>query len=233
MIWSDAYHLKQLGQFDQSIEKFQSLLALNPDYPKASYELGTVLAATGRRSEAVLKLHAAVENDPNDPSPWALLGWLDYLAGETETAYGHYCHADEIEPWNAKIKQMLGQCLSRMGRWGEAAKAFEFSLEIDPNQSESIHALRIILKEQFSPADALAHSIRAVDLAAGNQAESLLLLAEVYFDLGQNSEAMASLVKASQIDDKPGSTISRQIKLLKDKIDRSSIMNGTITRSKD
>ncbi len=184
-IWFEGEYLKRERRLDEAIATFETLLTIEPNLARAHLELGTLYAATGRNSEAVEHLRAAIQNDPNDSSAHAMLGWLDYLAGRPGTALEHYHRAAAVDPWDERIEQMLGQCLGQLGRFEEAAQAFLWSLTIDPQHTESARSPRQILRERFAVNESLPLAIEAVKITQPQQSNLLLVLAEIYRDLGQ------------------------------------------------
>jgi tetratricopeptide (TPR) repeat protein len=198
-ILQEGMHLKQRGQLDEAIARFELLLGIQANSAQGHYELATLYAATDKIPEARQHLRAASENDPNDPGPEALLGWIDHLAGRHAAALEHYQRARQVDPWSEKIEFMIGRCLMQLGQWDGAVAAFERALEVDPGHRESTHAARQILRERFSPSDALGPARKIVELTAARQTEPLLTLAEVCRDLGQIPEAEQTLRAARKI----------------------------------
>ena len=154
---------------------------------------------------------AAIKNDPNDPGAHAMLGWLDYLGGRPDAALVHYRQAAAIEPWGARIEQMLGLCLAQLGRFEEAVQAYLKSLTIDPQHTESARSLRQILRERLSAKESLPWAIEAVKSTQAQQGTLLLTLAEIYRDLGQVPEARRAISIALKVVDAKDKALLLQV----------------------
>lgn len=114
-IWFEGEHQKRERHLDKAIATFEMLLTIEPNLAKAHLELGTLYAATGRHSEAVEHLQAAIRKDPNDSSAHAMLGWLDYLAARPGAALEHYRRAAAIDPWGGADRTNAGAMLVSTG----------------------------------------------------------------------------------------------------------------------
>jgi tetratricopeptide (TPR) repeat protein len=221
VLWFDGIHHKQQRRLDEAIATFQSLLAIQPDSAKAHYELGTLYAAVNRRPQALSHLELARQLDPNDPGPEVMLGWLDFLDGRPAPALEHYLAARQIEPWSERIEHMVGQCLAKLGRWEDAAQAYQQALTIDPHCGDAALALRGVLRERLAPVDALSRAVSAVKATSGQDAGLLLTLAEIYRDLGRDSEALQTLAVARDAASGSNSSLLPQIQNLDEAISKS------------
>ena len=209
--WFEGSHQKQERRLDEAIATFESLLNIQPELARAHYELGTLYAAVNRRPLAISHLELARQHDGNDPGPEVMLGWLDYLDGNSSEALKHYRAAQAIEPWSERIEHMIGQCLMKLSRWDEAAETFVRALTIDPHHAESVASLRGILRERLSPEIALPLAIAAVKTTSGQDAGLLLTLGEIYGDAGQIRDSRQTLEVARKIAKEHASNLRPQI----------------------
>jgi tetratricopeptide (TPR) repeat protein len=92
-----AYH--EMGEKPKAKEMYLQALAVNPNYPHALNNLGTLAAEEGRISEAeALFLRAKEVLGRSDVTPYANLGTLYETAGHTQEALRMYETAVAIRP---------------------------------------------------------------------------------------------------------------------------------------
>lgn len=119
---------------------------------------------------------------------------------------------------------MLGQCLSQLGRFEEAAQAYQRCLTIDPQHTESARGLHQILRERFIAEESLPLAIEAVKTTQGQQSTLLLALAEIYRDLGLLSEARQTISVAQRVAETKDRALLPQIRAVE------TSLNGTTGR---
>ena len=220
-LWFEGEYLKRERRLDEAIAVFQSLLKIEPNLSKAHLELGTLYAAIGRSNEAVEHLSIATERDSNDPSAHAMLGWLEHLKGNSGAALNHYRRAAAIEPWGAKIQQMVGVCLMNLGEYDAAAKAFLQSLRIDPKLDASVNYLRQILRVRIPAKEALALALEGVSVTDSCQSGLLLTLSEIYRELGEMPEARRAIAAAKRFSNPKDTSLLRQIQTVETSLSQS------------
>lgn len=109
--------------------KYRELLAVEPDYYRAQYNLGLALLAQGRNEEAAAALERAVEIRArlglDEPTIFNSLGWAHYLAGDLARAEAAYLEGVKLAPRNSrasnqKLFNNLGALYLRQGRLDDA-----------------------------------------------------------------------------------------------------------------
>lgn len=110
-------------------QKYRELLAVEPDYYRAQYNLGLALLAQGRNEEAAAALERAVEIRAklglDEPTLFNSLGWAHYLAGDLAKAEAAYLRGVELAATNSpasnqKLFNNLGTLYLRQGRLDDA-----------------------------------------------------------------------------------------------------------------
>jgi CheY-like chemotaxis protein/curved DNA-binding protein CbpA len=125
-----------------------------------SDELGKILAAEGRFRRGESALHAgsyakaaslfreAVELYPDEGEFHAHLGWALFLESPDDVvvqndALQRLQYAARLSPRLDKAHLFMGRVLSRMGRSGDAQKAFEQALVANPDSAEALAELKL------------------------------------------------------------------------------------------
>src|SRR5262249_1420339 len=127
-------------------------------------------------------------------------------------------HADEIEPFNAKINYHLGLALAKLGRWPEAADRFRRVLTMDPNHAGGCHSLSHALRHQGQPAEALRFALRAARLTQFQNPDVLLTLGESYADAGRFADADNTAAQALDAAQKSNPKLVPQIRLRREEL---------------
>jgi tetratricopeptide (TPR) repeat protein len=124
-----ADSLKNLGEFDGAVREYETLLAISPDYRRAYYPFGELLAKLQRWSEAAGLLESALEEKPKNASVRFQLGRCRLELKDYAAAVKHFSEADRLYPDDAFTRFCLGQALARSGREVEAQRFFDWLIE--------------------------------------------------------------------------------------------------------
>jgi len=123
------------GLDDQAIREYERALALNPNVFEVQESIGRLYAKRGRVEEAISALKKA--SRLHHPDIHLTLAALYHKRGQVDEAIGEYKKALALKPQDAKTLSELGACYLEKGKPGEARKAFQRSLAIDPNLQEA------------------------------------------------------------------------------------------------
>ncbi len=135
------YNLKQSGE---SLEVFDRVRGIRPDYPGVELHRGIVLETMGRDEEALeaLDLHLAREDSPEGRYFRGLalkgLGDFDRALNDLEKAAGPGSN-------NSDAFYEKGGCLEKLARNGEAEKAYRQAIELDASRPKYSLALGQLL----------------------------------------------------------------------------------------
>ena len=186
---------QQLSYWKDGCTLFTHTLAVTKDNALAQNNLGTALAALGRRDEALLHYAEAVLLQPADPVMRNNFGAALAKAGRIEAAMEQYGAALQAKPGFDEAHNNLGAALVAQGRLDEAILQFRQALAARPDYAEAHNNLGGVLAMQQKHAEAVEHYAAAIrlspDAASGhlNYALSLEKLGRADDALNQFSEA--------------------------------------------
>jgi len=104
--------------------EFKRALELNPNYATAHHAYAALLAATGRKQEAIAAAKRAVELDPLSIPINNILGEMYMCAGEWDQAIAQYRKTIEMDPTVWLPHENLGATLEELGKHAEAVDEY-------------------------------------------------------------------------------------------------------------
>ena len=207
-----AFVLENQGLYDEAIEKYRAVLALEPRHHGARFSLARLLAEAGRFREAEAQYRVALETGKDDPlQATMLLGLGDAVRGQgrVEESISLYRSAVEIDERVAGGWGRIGSALAQAGRTDEAGPALRRALELDPGDLAArtqLGMLHLVLGRfdeagvefrrviEQKPAHLSARTGLAATLVeAGRLDEAEGLFREVLLDAPGDSRARAGL----------------------------------------
>jgi tetratricopeptide (TPR) repeat protein len=139
-----------------ALERYQAALAASPDDPQLLDNIGQILVALNRPSEAVPFIERAVAIEPfsltarfNLAVAYARCGRLS----EAVDLYGALAQTGSTDP---RIHHNLGLALRQLGRNGQAAEAFGRATALAPGQAPGWLGLALSLEAEGRGAEAAA-----------------------------------------------------------------------------
>ena len=195
----DAARQVRQQKYTEAATTLEETLRLNPNLATAHGKLGTVYATLGQRDRAVTHLNAVRQHDPDDAYGEVMLGWLEYLDGQYQSASEHYRIADEVEPYRAKLHYQWGLALMKSESWADAATHFRTAIKIDPRHVQACVSLSQVLLHENQIAGAVELARRAASLTERKQSDVLLHLAECLAENKQLNEAAKAAEEALEI----------------------------------
>lgn len=126
---ANIYHERK--NVPEALRFQQKTLEIDPQYPDAHLNLGTMLLAQGNVSGAVEEFREECRIDPKDGRAWASLGQAltqrgDFVAGEES-----YSQADSVGWKDVAVTYNHAILLERLGRTEEARSRYLRATEID------------------------------------------------------------------------------------------------------
>ena len=118
-----GWALQRMGRSDEAIGYFRRAIAANPKYARAYRGLGAAFRATGQLDPSIASDRKASDLDPRD---------VGALRSLVET----FQKAVELKPSDPRNHYDLGNTLARLGRWKEAAAAYDRGLALDATNLE-------------------------------------------------------------------------------------------------
>jgi tetratricopeptide (TPR) repeat protein len=135
--------LSDLGRFEEA-EPFLRRALEGLDDALTHYNLGALLAATGRLDASVAEYRLALERDPEDPDTRGNLAAVLIRQGKLAPATRELARVLELEPDNANAHTNLGLVLAQQGQFENAVREFETALRINPQQRQAADALKAL-----------------------------------------------------------------------------------------
>jgi predicted O-linked N-acetylglucosamine transferase (SPINDLY family) len=190
------YH--EAGDLQQAERIYRQILEADPAYAEAHCNLGAVLAARGRREEAVAAYQAALRLQPRYVAAHFNLGNALSRMGQYGDAAASYRAAVRLDPQLAGAHYNLGLALSGLGRLDEAIASLQEAVRIQPDLVEAHNHLGEALRRQGRIEEAEAAFRQVLGLQPGHVKGlnnlGLTLAARQRFE-----EAVAALQQALRI----------------------------------
>ena len=131
--------LRDLGQFDASVEAYNKSLAIKPDYAEAYYNMGNAIKVQGKLEEAIKAYNKALAIKPDYAEAHYSMGVTLQDQGKLEEAIEAYNKSLAIKPDYAEAYYNMGVTLQEQGKLEEAIEAYNKSLAIKPDYAEAHH----------------------------------------------------------------------------------------------
>jgi tetratricopeptide (TPR) repeat protein len=149
----DAQKLFKQKQYDQALDKVESILASKPKDIQARFLKGVILIEKGKTEDAIGIFQALTEDAPDRPEPYNNLGLLYALQGQYDKAKASVEMAIHIQPTYALAHENLGEIYAKM-----ASKEYERALQLDPNNS-ALQAKLATVRQLFPKSSARAQTV--------------------------------------------------------------------------
>ncbi len=201
--FNDGVRLMGEKQLPAAAAAFAKILDLKPDSAKAHARLGTLNGMLGKDDLAEKNLRLAGAEDPNDPYPFNMLGWMAYVKNRPAAAVPEYLKALDIDPANDAVLYRLGLAYLRLERWPEARATFERLYRLNPNHAGGCQGMSHALRRQKEYAEAVRYARRAAQLTDRRHADILLSLCDAYDDAGRRADAVEAAEQAVNVADDP------------------------------
>ena len=108
--------LDQIKETDRAVAKFETCLALDPEFADALNYLAYLWAGRGERlDEALRHVQTALALDPQNAAYLDTLGWVYYQQGRYAEALDFLLQADEIRPDDAEILEHIQKTREKLG----------------------------------------------------------------------------------------------------------------------
>ena len=124
--------LSGLRRYEEAEEMLRQALE-GLDNAPTRYELGAVLAATGRAGEAIAEYRRALDRNPNHPGTLTNLGVALAGQGRMDEAARYFERVIAVDPEDADAHANLGLALAGRGARDRAVRSFREALRLDPD----------------------------------------------------------------------------------------------------
>ena len=188
------------------VEAERLAVVMTQEHPNHEFgwkALGAVLAALGKRDEAVIANQRAVALAPTDAEAHSNLGATLKELGRLEDAEASHRQAIAIKPEYAPAYNNLGITLQELGKLKDAEASYRTAIVLQPDYLEAYYNRGVILQELGRLGEAESSYRQAVALKP-DYAEAHSNLGQTLQDLGRMEDAEVSYQKAVAL--KPGLT---------------------------
>ena len=124
----------------------RQILRLDPDHAPAIHLLGLASLRGGCAADAVPLLRRALELDPAQPQWWHQLGHCYLDAKRPAEAAECFRKSLRLQPYSAAVLFDLGQTLSTLGLYPDAAAALAQACRIEPGHTHARALLKTITR---------------------------------------------------------------------------------------
>jgi len=151
-------------KFEAAIAPLQKVIADQPEFAYAHFQLAYVYTALKRTDEARAEYARAAAIDPKMPEAYLNLGMLLLDKQEDAAAVGPLRKAVELLPAQSRPRYLLAVALDRSGDRAGAAESFQALLHLDPNDITAIDYLGWSALRKGKPDEAEARFRRALEV---------------------------------------------------------------------
>ena len=192
------------GQYARAIAVYQKAIQIAPDLVRANYNLGKVYQKIGKPNEAITQFSRSIELNPDFADAYLSLGAAygqrapmskgtptHVIYKDLEKAVEYCAKAVEMEPTNAFFQYNLARAYDVNNRSGEAAAAYQLSLELGTDRVEVHKHLGSIYADQDHLEQAV-DSFRQFIRYDSTDAEVHYMLGKVLDRQGNSKEALVA-----------------------------------------
>jgi Flp pilus assembly protein TadD len=152
------------NNFEAAIVPLEKVIADQPEFAYAHFQLAYVYTALKRTDEARAEYARTIAIDPKMPEAYLNLGMMLLDKQEAAAAVAPLRKAVELLPAESRPRYLLAVALDRSDERAAAAESFEALLHLDPNDITAINYLGIRALREGKPAEAETRFRRAVEI---------------------------------------------------------------------
>lgn len=197
-LFNVASALGEEKKYDEEIQAWQKVLAIDASDSRAHSNLGIALAATGKVDEAFEEYQKALRIEPNSSKTHNNYGTALAQTGRMREAIEQFQKAVEINPGNASAHTNLGGALAQEGRMSEGLEHCRLAIELDPKLADAENNLGGVLALAGNLGEAETHFRNAVALAP-DSVNYRMNMARVLAAEGKFHDAVPGLEEAVQL----------------------------------
>jgi Flp pilus assembly protein TadD len=152
------------NNFEAAIAPLQKVIADQPEFAYAHFQLAYVYTALKRADEARAEYARTIAIDPKMSEAYLNLGMMLLDKQEAAAAVAPLRKAVELLPSQSRPRYLLAVALDRSGERAAAAESFEALLHLDPNDITAINYLGMRALREGKPAEAETRFRHAVEI---------------------------------------------------------------------
>ena len=132
MYYRGNFYLYGLGDPNKAIDEFEKILAQDPEFTLAHYDLAVAYRDLGMQDKAIRQYERTLELQPNFPEALSNLGGYYFRAGKIEQAKDLFKKAIKVYPNFIQALSNLGAVLNKLGEPEKAIPYLKKTLELNP-----------------------------------------------------------------------------------------------------
>lgn len=184
------------GRTEQAIKSYESALASAPNDPDLMLRVGCGYAAGGQGAKAEELLRKVLQQRPTSAETHHCLGRALLMRGTNlAEALKMLERSTDLDPNRAEYHLYVGWAAIEASRHSRAEAALKRALELDQGLADAYWQRGILRQREGRVKDAVRDLKRALELRP-TRYEAHASLADTYYDLGQEAEAMAEWDRA-------------------------------------
>jgi arylsulfatase A-like enzyme/Tfp pilus assembly protein PilF len=172
----EGEQLLEAGRHAEAVQRFDEVLAIEPDNRFAVLRSGIALLKDGRIEQAIARLERSTVLDPNRAEAHYALADAFMRNGSYQRAAIHWREVVRLQPRRGEAWFNLGVAASRSDATAEALSAFRTAVELEPDETPMLAALAHAEADAGMDASAIAHLDRIRALAGDEDFNERALL---------------------------------------------------------
>src|SRR6266513_2770478 len=152
------------SNFESAVAPLQKVIADQPEFAYAHFQLAYVYTALKRADEARAEYARTLAIDPKMSEAYLNLGMLLLDKKEDAAAVAPLRKAVELLPAQSRPRYLLAVALDRSGNHAGAAESFEALIHLDPNDITALDYLGWAALREGKPEEAEARFRRALEV---------------------------------------------------------------------
>ena len=132
MYYRGNFYLNGLGDPNKAIDEFEKVLAQDPNFTLARYDLAAAYNNLGMEDEAIRQYEKTIKLQPNFPEALSNLGGYYFRSGKIERAKNLFEKAIKAYPNFIQALSNLGAVLNKLGQPEEAIPHLKKTLALSP-----------------------------------------------------------------------------------------------------
>ncbi|HET8921777.1 MAG TPA: tetratricopeptide repeat protein [Candidatus Acidoferrum sp.] len=209
------------NNFEAAISPLQKVIAEQPEFAYAHFQLAYVFTALKKSEEARAEYERTLALDPKMSEAYLNLGIL-LLEKEPQAAIAPLNKAVELLPSQSRPRFLLGIAQERSGEIAKAADSFEGAVRLDPRDAEALVHLGTLHLQLKRPAEAESNFANALEIQP-NEPRALLGLAQS-LDAQKKPEAADAFRKYLAVRPADGTARARMVHYLMEKQEYDSAL---------
>ena len=183
------------GRLDEAEQRLRELLATAPEDAAAHHLLGNVLAAAGRRADAISAYDRAVSLHSSTPEFYVSLGNVLTDERRYDEALRNYQVALMLDPGSGAAQANVARVLHELGHYREAEEVYRQSLQHEPDLAGAHSSLAGTLISMGKYPEAERAARNALELRP-DSLHARVMLANAQQEQGRIEEACATIQAA-------------------------------------